>query len=90
MWSEGCSTLKIGQMRARVLYTMVERVWNGYTRKGWLNAGPQHPIILTQASRDRQLNCVVGFSPLKPFAVHVRDLPTNVRFKGTFEYGCPV
>ena len=29
-------------------------------------------------------------SPLEPFAIHVRDLPTNVRFKGTFEYGCPV
>jgi hypothetical protein len=32
--------LKTGQMRARVLYTMVERVY----RKSWLDAGPQHPL----------------------------------------------
>ena len=55
MWSEGCSTLKIGQMRARVLYTMVELCGTGI----------QEGLVECGSATSNHINASLARSPVK-------------------------
>jgi hypothetical protein len=78
-------------MRARVLYTVVERVYErsmAFNGK-WESTVPMICCIRKAATRYCLSGCEAS-SPLKPFAIHVSPFPTDVCLECTLEHSSPV